>query len=70
MSGNPGFRDAALILGIISQMLSIAAAAFAIQVVSEIVKRQEQAIEHVRPNERFPPPPPPPIFEQPVEQTV
>lgn len=64
MSGNPGFRDAALIAGIISEMLSIPAAVFAIQVVRDIVKRQEQAIAHMRPNEQFPVPPPPPTFEQ------
>ena len=68
MIGAPGFRDAALIVGIISQMLSIAAAVFAIQVVSDIVKRQETAIEHVKPNQQFPIPPQPPLFGPTGEQ--
>lgn len=70
MSQNPGFRDGALIMGIISEMLSIAAAAFAIQVINDIVKRQEQTIEHVKPNQQFPVPPLPPKFEPTGEQTI
>jgi len=64
------FRDAKVITGIIASALSIAAAAFAIQVIKEIVQRQEETIEHVRPDEQFPPPPPPPIFDRPREQTA
>lgn len=70
MSGNPDFRDAALIVGIVSEVLSIAAVAFAIQVINEIVKRQEEAIEHVTPNQQFPVPPLPPTFAPSGEQTV
>ena len=55
--------DATIILGIISEVLSIAAAAFAIQVVKAIDQRQVETIKHVRPGDQLPGPPPPPVFE-------
>jgi len=64
------FRDARIIIGIIASALSITAAAFAIEVIKEIVRRQEETIAHVRPNEQFPVPPPPPIFDAAAGPTV
>jgi hypothetical protein len=49
------------IVGIISEILSIAAAVFAIQVVKEIDRRQEERARNLQ--QAFPAPPPPPVFE-------
>lgn len=53
--------DASAMVGILSEILSIAAAAFAIQVVREIDRRQEESARNLQ--QAFPPPPPPPVFE-------
>jgi len=57
------------IAGIVSQVLSIAAAGFAIEVIKEIDRRQEETLQHLTPTNRFPVPPPPPIFEPSGGQT-
>jgi uncharacterized protein DUF4328 len=61
-------RELAIIFGILSELLSIAAAAFAIQVIKEITRRQEETILHVS-EEQFPMPPPPPVFQPSVAPT-
>ena len=48
-------------VGILSEVLSIAAAFFAIQVIKEIDRRQEERARNLQ--EAFPTPPPPPVFE-------
>jgi len=57
-------HEAKVIVGIVSEVLSIAAAAFAIQVIKEIDERQDETIKHVSPVEERPLPPPPPVFEE------
>ena len=49
------------IVGILSEILSIAAAVFAIRVVKEIDRRQEERARNTQ--QAFPTPPPPPVFE-------
>ena len=53
--------EASAMVGILSEILSIAAAVFAIQVVKEIDRRQEERARNLQ--EAFPTPPPPPVFE-------
>jgi hypothetical protein len=53
--------EGSAIVGILSEILSIAAAVFAIQVVKEIDRRQEERARNLQ--EAFPTPPPPPVFE-------
>jgi len=48
-------------VGILSEVLSIAAAVFAIQVIKEIDRRQEERARNLQ--QVFPAPPPPPVFE-------
>jgi hypothetical protein len=48
-------------IGILSEVLSIAAAVFAVQVVKEIDRRQEERARTLQ--QVFPAPPPPPVFE-------
>ena len=48
-------------VGILSEVLSIAAAVFAIQVIKEIDRRQEERARNLQ--QAFPTPPPPPVFE-------
>jgi hypothetical protein len=55
-------RDAIEIVGIFSEVLSIAAAGFAIMVIRDIDRRQEER-SHNLPQYAGPTPPPPPIFE-------
>jgi hypothetical protein len=56
-------REIATIAGIISGILSIAAAGLAILVVREIDRRQQTASENLRASLPWPsPPPPPPVF--------
>ena len=57
------------IAGIVSEVLSIAAAGFAIEVIKEINRRQEETLQHRTPTNRFPVPPPPPVFDPIGEQT-
>lgn len=52
--------EASATVGILSEVLSIAAAAFAIQVVREIDRRQEERARNLP--QAFPTPPPPPVF--------
>jgi hypothetical protein len=70
MSGTQELRDAAIIVGIVSEVLSIAAAIFAIQVVREITQRQEETIQQVGAAQQFPAPPPPPVFHGSSQQTA
>ena len=67
MMGNQRARDVAIIVGIVSEVLSIAAAAFAVLVIKDIDRRQTETIQHMRPEE-FPVPPPPPVFDRPVPE--
>ena len=53
--------EALAAVGILSEVLSIAAAVFAIQVVKEIDRRQEERARNLQ--QVFPAPPPPPVFE-------
>ncbi|MGZ5436585.1 MAG: DUF4328 domain-containing protein [Pyrinomonadaceae bacterium] len=53
--------EASATVGILSEVLSIAAAVFAIQVVKEIDRRQEERARNLQ--QAFPTPPPPPVFE-------
>ncbi|HEX6187335.1 MAG TPA: DUF4328 domain-containing protein [Pyrinomonadaceae bacterium] len=53
--------EGSAMIGIFSEVLSIAAAAFAIQVVKEIDRRQEERARNLQ--QVFPAPPPPPVFE-------
>jgi hypothetical protein len=53
--------EALATVGILSEVLSIAAAAFAIQVIKEIDRRQEERARNLQ--QAFPTPPPPPVFE-------
>jgi hypothetical protein len=53
--------EASAIVGILSEVLSIAAAFFAIKVVKEINGRQEERARNLQ--QAFPTPPPPPVFE-------
>ena len=53
--------EASATVGILSEVLSIAAAVFAIQVVKEVDRRQEERARNLQ--EAFPAPPPPPVFE-------
>jgi len=57
------------IAGIVSEVLSIAAAGLAIEVIKEINRRQEETLQHLTPTNRFPVPPPPPVFDPIGEQT-
>jgi len=51
-------------VGILSEVLSIIAAALAIQVVKDIDRRQQESINHVAPDLQAPGPPPPPVFTE------
>jgi hypothetical protein len=53
--------EASATVGILSEVLSIVAAVFAIQVVKEIDRRQEERARNLP--QAFPTPPPPPVFE-------
>lgn len=53
--------EASAMVGILSEVLSIAAAVFAIQVIKEIDRRQEERARNLQ--QVFPTPPPPPVFE-------
>jgi hypothetical protein len=53
--------EASSMVGILSEILSIAAAFFAIKVVREIEGRQEERARNLQ--QAFPTPPPPPVFE-------
>lgn len=53
--------EASATVGILSEVLSIAAAFFAIKVVKEIDRRQEERARNLQ--QAFPAPPPPPVFE-------
>lgn len=53
--------EALATIGILSEVLSIAAAVFAIQVIKEIDRRQEERARNLQ--QAFPTPPPPPVFE-------
>lgn len=53
--------EALATIGILSEALSVAAAVFAIQVVKEIDRRQEERARNLQ--QVFPTPPPPPVFE-------
>lgn len=53
--------EGSAMVGILSEVLSIAAAAFAIQVVKAIDRRQEERARNLQ--QVFPAPPPPPVFE-------
>ena len=68
MTGTQELRDAGIIVGIVSEVLSIAAAIFAIQVIREIGHRQEEAIREMGQVEQFPAPPPPPVFGGPLQE--
>lgn len=68
MSGGEAPRTATAVVGIVSEVLSIAAAGFAIEVIREINRRQEETIQHVIPTGHLPVPPPPPLFNS-LEQT-
>lgn len=57
------------VVGIVSEVLSIAAAGFAIEVIREIGRRQEETIQHVLPAGPFRVPPPPPVFDSPGDRT-
>jgi uncharacterized protein DUF4328 len=57
-------QDASSIVGILSELLSIAAAGFAIKVVRDIDRRQEER-SHSIPQYGGPTPPPPPVFHAP-----
>lgn len=69
MSGEEIPRTATAMVGILSELLSIAAAGLAIEVIKEIDRRQEETIKHVLPAGHLPVPPPPPVFGSPGEQT-
>jgi len=49
--------------GILTEVLAITAAAFAIMVVREIDRRQEEASRNLPPSRGLPTPPPPPLFQ-------
>jgi heme/copper-type cytochrome/quinol oxidase subunit 2 len=70
MSGGEVPHTATAIVGIVSEVLSIAAAGFAIQVIKEIDRRQEETIQHVIPTGHLPVPPPPPVFDSHGEQLL
>lgn len=53
--------EALAIIGILSEVLSIVAAVFAIQVIKDIDRRQEERARNLQ--QVFPAPPPPPVFE-------
>jgi hypothetical protein len=53
--------EASAPVGILSEVLSIVAAVFAIQVIKEIDRRQEERAQTLQ--RAFPTPPPPPVFE-------
>lgn len=53
--------EASATVGILSEVLSIAAAVFAIQVIKETDRRQEERARNLQ--QAFPTPPPPPVFE-------
>ena len=52
--------EASAMVGIVSEVLSIAAAVFAIQVIKAIDRRQEERAQTLE--QAFPTPPPPPVF--------
>ena len=56
MGGAP--REATAIVGVVSDSLSIAAAGFAIMVIKEITRRQEETSQHLTLAPTMPPPPP------------
>jgi hypothetical protein len=62
-------RTATAIIGIVSEALSIAAAGFAIEVIKDIDRRQEETLQHLTPTSHFPVPPPPPVFDSIGEQS-
>ena len=53
--------EGSAMVGILSEVLSIAAAVFVIKVVKEIDRRQEERARNLQ--QAFPTPPPPPVFE-------
>lgn len=53
--------EALATIGILSEVLSIVAAVFAIQVIKDIDRRQEERARNLQ--QVFPAPPPPPVFE-------
>ena len=53
--------EASVMVGILSEVLSMAAAFFAIKVIKEIDRRQEERARNLQ--QVFPAPPPPPVFE-------
>jgi hypothetical protein len=69
MSGREGMRATSAVVGIVSEVLSIAAVGFAIEVIKEIDRRQEETLQHLIPTNRFPAPPPPPFFDPISEHT-
>jgi len=64
MSGAAIGREPVALVGILSEVLSIIAAALAIQVVKDIDRRQQESINHVAPGLQAPGPPPPPVFTE------
>jgi hypothetical protein len=62
-------RTVTAVVGIVSEVLSIAAAGFAIQVIREIDRRQEETIQQLIPTGTLPVPPPPPLFDSRGEPT-
>jgi hypothetical protein len=54
-------REATAIASIVSDLLSVAAAILAVQVVKDIDRRQEETSSHLT-FPPFPQPPPPPVF--------
>jgi hypothetical protein len=65
MSFGDAPHEATLIVGIISDILSIAAAGIAIMVVREIDRRQEETRAHLMLMPELSGPPPPPVFHPP-----
>jgi len=55
-------REVTAIVGIVSEVLSVAAAGFAIMVVRDIDRRQQEASKNLPASHGWPSPPPPPDF--------
>jgi len=55
-------RDVTAMVGIVGEVLSIVAAVFAIMVVREIDRRQDESSKHLPASQGWPAPPPPPVF--------